>query len=306
VMRSMFAVTALFVVAVSLYGGCGEDESSEATAEGTGLQPSPTGATRPEVEDSETSCAGTWMWVMGTMELEPDGPGQMDFGLLGGTKHDTVGVTWRSEGDHVVISQNGQEMAAYATADGKCLSVQGEPIAGTWVRLDEQTTQRLAAVRVFLEEKGHPGPAFGPAAERDFADRAEESALQASCLRNMKRLSLALLSYAQDNDGRYPPPGIDWEDAVAPYVGNKRELFCCPSDDGHSSYQLNPKLAGRRLAGVTHTIVAELVVLFESDDGKSVAHRHNGGANYCYADCHVNWLTQTRAESVLWDLAGSH
>ena len=66
--------------------------------------------------------------------------------------------------------------------------------------------------------------------------RAREKARQASCLSNLKQLSLAWLMYAQDYDeqlcyGWQPSPptaGGPWYDTIQPYVNNA-ELRECPS-----------------------------------------------------------------------------
>jgi len=58
--------------------------------------------------------------------------------------------------------------------------------------------------------------------------RAREKAKQASCLANVKQITLAMLMYAEDYDGTTPPCPGDWYNLVVPYVNNK-QLFTCPS-----------------------------------------------------------------------------
>jgi len=65
--------------------------------------------------------------------------------------------------------------------------------------------------------------------------RARENARRASCMSNVKQLSLASLMYAQDYDERLVPsyddrtPSFFWFMGLAPYVKND-QVFFCPSD----------------------------------------------------------------------------
>jgi prepilin-type N-terminal cleavage/methylation domain-containing protein/prepilin-type processing-associated H-X9-DG protein len=66
--------------------------------------------------------------------------------------------------------------------------------------------------------------------------KAREKARQASCMSNLKQLSLAMLMYAQDYDERltiswYTPNddnGYVWADAIVPYMKNL-QILDCPS-----------------------------------------------------------------------------
>lgn len=74
---------------------------------------------------------------------------------------------------------------------------------------------------------------------------ARERGNQTSCMSNMKQIGIALYSYLQDNDdrfplNRFPPPGAsldsivapaayNWKHAIYPLVRN-REVFRCPSN----------------------------------------------------------------------------
>ncbi len=68
--------------------------------------------------------------------------------------------------------------------------------------------------------------------------RAREKARQASCLSNVKQITLGLLMYAQDYDGRWVRtrtiPGhagwATWTAAIYPYVKND-QIYRCPSAD---------------------------------------------------------------------------
>jgi prepilin-type processing-associated H-X9-DG protein len=77
--------------------------------------------------------------------------------------------------------------------------------------------------------------------------------------------------------------------------------YQCPSDREAPSYQLNPNLAGRSVREVTRP--HEMVVLFDSDDGRAVAYRHNGGANYAFADGRAKWYMKgaERGPTIVWE-----
>jgi prepilin-type N-terminal cleavage/methylation domain-containing protein/prepilin-type processing-associated H-X9-DG protein len=76
--------------------------------------------------------------------------------------------------------------------------------------------------------------------------RAREKARGASCQSNLKQLSLGVLMYMQDYDGRSPygwtsinggASSTRWRDVVQPYIKNT-QILVCPSNtgDGTSSY----------------------------------------------------------------------
>ncbi|PIY43611.1 MAG: hypothetical protein COZ06_22510 [Armatimonadetes bacterium CG_4_10_14_3_um_filter_66_18] len=70
--------------------------------------------------------------------------------------------------------------------------------------------------------------------------KAREKAREASCASNLKQISLGVLMYASDYDGRYPrnctssstttclAPGWDWREVTQPYTKNW-QVFTCPS-----------------------------------------------------------------------------
>ena len=91
--------------------------------------------------------------------------------------------------------------------------------------------------------------------------RARENARRASCMSNLKQLSLSVMQYTQDYDEHLPPywngrasTGDFWMSMVSPYVKNW-QVFYCPSDTGgldsskQPTYsQSNYGMAGRYLA----------------------------------------------------------
>jgi len=73
--------------------------------------------------------------------------------------------------------------------------------------------------------------------------RAREKARQSSCLSNVKQLTLGLVMYMADYDGRFPSgaatawgdgsypsqPYGAWADGIQPYIKNN-QIYICPSD----------------------------------------------------------------------------
>lgn len=117
--------------------------------------------------------------------------------------------------------------------------------------------------------------------------RAREKARTASCQSNLKQIGLGLIQYAQDHGG-YLPQAWNCEEAVMPYIKNE-QVFRCPTHTNlnEPSYSLRLDLSGRKLPVQG---ADRLVLVYEGTDG-AVARRHDGGANYCFADSHVKWFS---------------
>lgn len=85
--------------------------------------------------------------------------------------------------------------------------------------------------------------------------RAREKARQSSCLSNIKQLTLASLSYAQDYDesvsltnfdldgnGAWSTGDMTWRTALLPYSRNV-QIFFCPSDKAPTGTKFNGAVA---------------------------------------------------------------
>jgi prepilin-type processing-associated H-X9-DG protein len=120
--------------------------------------------------------------------------------------------------------------------------------------------------------------------------RAREKARQASCLSNMKQISLAMLMYSQDHDQRFPTAGA-WHDKVFPYMRNE-EIFNCPSTDlGRGSYEYNEAaLDGREVGTIPQPQTS--ILLLEAGYGVNQEGPHNGGWNLAFTDGHCKWARQ--------------
>ncbi|HJN14608.1 MAG TPA: H-X9-DG-CTERM domain-containing protein [Armatimonadota bacterium] len=272
----MVVVGLILVVIPLVVAGC--TNSSQEVAE----PPAPTTDT-PRYE-------GTWGMVVGTITLEPDGTGRA--GAIDGEAVDVKEILWREEGDHLVIEDyaGGRETTARLSEDGSCLvwdhPEDRQPYSHVLIRLESQAMEHAARM----------ADAFDEAMEL-----ARERAEQASCIANIKQISLATLMYVQDYDEHYPPAGADTHDATYPYVKNEG-LYGCPSDTEAPSYQLNAALLGRRERDLV--VPGSVVMVFESDDGEAVANRHSGGANYGFADGHATWMRAGAEDgpNVLWEV----
>jgi len=148
--------------------------------------------------------------------------------------------------------------------------------------------------------------------------RARENARSKNCLSNERQIAMALITYKQDNDRRFPPPNAPGVDGWAAHLSlNANQVFQCPSEEGDDSagftdYWLNAELLGMhdvRMRYPSNTILigdgnagSPGYVLGAENDATSVppilaweasgdyATRHLGGANYAFADGHVKWL----------------
>jgi prepilin-type N-terminal cleavage/methylation domain-containing protein/prepilin-type processing-associated H-X9-DG protein len=78
--------------------------------------------------------------------------------------------------------------------------------------------------------------------------RARENARRASCMSNLKQISLGVMQYTQDYDERMPSNYVKltssgsqirwWADLIQPYV-KSYQVFVCPSDTDPMSYHFD-------------------------------------------------------------------
>jgi hypothetical protein len=124
--------------------------------------------------------------------------------------------------------------------------------------------------------------------------KAEGNAQNATCLSNVKAITLAMLMFADDHDGKLPKADR-WVEDLMPYVKSAK-LFKCSGDKSgeRSSYAMNSALSGLSLSEVAHP--ESLVVVFEAEkpgqnpsggpEAVLIVPRHNGNA-YGFADGHA-------------------
>lgn len=124
--------------------------------------------------------------------------------------------------------------------------------------------------------------------------KAREHARQANCISNIKQLNTALLMYAADHDGHFPPAN-GWNGTLRPYYNKNDRVLICPSDKtGGPSYGMNDRIAG--IAQRDVTAPGELVSFFDSKPGRDQSDgpkllpsppRHPDGNNVGFVDGHV-------------------
>lgn len=148
--------------------------------------------------------------------------------------------------------------------------------------------------------------------------RARENARLSSCQSNLKQISLGLMQYAQDYDGRFPinTTTKGWVYGINPYT-KSCPILRCPSEAFSPavpmipSYWMNSNLdekAGRgRGISLKEVDKTDRTYLFGDGDASvakgnytqnenswnvnsSYASRHLFGANYAFVDGHVKWL----------------
>jgi hypothetical protein len=103
-------------------------------------------------------------------------------------------------------------------------------------------------------------------------DGSEAKTRERETKAHLRALAEALLRYAADHEGRFPPAEVDWEEAVAQYASDG-SVFLAPTDDARPSYALNPKCRGALVAEIA---ASPLLLLAESDDGATYAYRSGG------------------------------
>ena len=152
--------------------------------------------------------------------------------------------------------------------------------------------------------------------------KAREKARQSSCLSNVKQLTLAILSYAQDYDeclppdgtlplaGGYPSPPF-WDQMLLPYLKNT-QILVCPSAGLSAGYTRTYRYnAGRNgtvpygtgVALATIQTPSSTIWLVDTFGGwlnnlnswgvrgeGDIAAIHNGGVNLGLIDGHAKWL----------------
>jgi prepilin-type processing-associated H-X9-DG protein len=135
--------------------------------------------------------------------------------------------------------------------------------------------------------------------------RAKGQAQNVLCKANLRQLSLALIMYTDDNDGKFPNAS-EWGDLVDPYVGSNQQIFSCPNGpEGIYGYAYNRNLDGIK----RHQVDAQTVMIFEADavwndaGGADLAafERHpRPGCNIGFVDGHVEFVSVERIGELKW------
>ena len=137
-----------------------------------------------------------------------------------------------------------------------------------------------------------------------------DAARHTRCLNNLKQIGLALQMYRQDFGGYWPPTseGSDWTTLLEPYMKNTKILVCPQAPDEPCGYAFNRRLGELKEDQVKSP--ADIATAFDAKPGlggrfgghELVDYRHNGGANFLFADGHT--VGEARIGSHCWDPTG--
>jgi prepilin-type N-terminal cleavage/methylation domain-containing protein/prepilin-type processing-associated H-X9-DG protein len=160
--------------------------------------------------------------------------------------------------------------------------------------------------------------------------KAREKARQASCLSNIKQLSLGIMQYVQDYDERLPAawvgpngplPRVRWFDACEPYLKNTQVRFCpshsipdqtsadacsyaAPMTTSHSWYVWKDANGGGGNALATFTSPAKLMVLVDANTWYS--YWHPGGSACAGYTTMTRNLSSGTEPAYDWSYMGRH
>ncbi|MGC4045825.1 MAG: hypothetical protein QM758_18705 [Armatimonas sp.] len=114
-------------------------------------------------------------------------------------------------------------------------------------------------------------------------------ARQSQCFSNVKKLSAAMLMYAQDYDDHFPPAG-QWNTLLQHY---QKETLRCPDAVTSNGYGMNKALGKTSCQGVEFPV--DTVLLFESEvlaggPSDQAPTRHGGGTTVGFVDGHAKWV----------------
>ncbi len=136
--------------------------------------------------------------------------------------------------------------------------------------------------------------------------KAKSRAESIQCMNNMRYLDQAVLEYAREHQGQYPPAAT-WCDAIHSHVGSTN-MFKCPSanQNDRCDYAFNSRLSGMDQKDIPR----DTVVLFETDDQWNAnggpellprTWRHNHACIVAFADGHVEVVLAGRISQLRWN-----
>lgn len=126
-----------------------------------------------------------------------------------------------------------------------------------------------------------------------------------TCGANLKSIGMAMLVYANDNDGEFPTPG-KWCDLLIEQADATEKQFTCPAAEQKDtgSYAMNPAV---EKMGINSP--ADMVLIFESQPGWNqvggpellTIDNHQGeGINILFVDGHVEFVKPEGIPDLLW------
>ena len=130
--------------------------------------------------------------------------------------------------------------------------------------------------------------------------KARESARQSECMNNLKQLGTAMISFADDNKGRYFTPtaaqlgdddafyDVTFKPLLKTYMGNSEKSLMCPNSDQKSSiipsnYGCNSVSIGRRVTKVDRPTTFPLFQDYITDDVADLVDKggYTGNVKFC-------------------------
>jgi hypothetical protein len=136
--------------------------------------------------------------------------------------------------------------------------------------------------------------------------KAKGKAQSIMCMNNMRQLALAVVLYADNNNGKFPP-GNEWCDKVNRYVGLPIAFQCPVHENQRCGYAFNQNLINKKQTEVGH----DTVLLFESDAGWNkaggpglLASRHGGRQKMylvAFADGSAQMISESRLATLRWE-----
>jgi predicted Zn finger-like uncharacterized protein/prepilin-type processing-associated H-X9-DG protein len=144
-------------------------------------------------------------------------------------------------------------------------------------------------------------------------NRARETANRVKCASNLRQIAQAMLLYANDNRGAYPPT----PDLLLLTQDITPREFVCPSSDETPASQADVDAAkansGKTILtqghdsyvylgnGFNTNCAVEVILLYEP-----LSNHNNDGGNFMYGDGHVEFQGQAAAQALISELNAGH
>jgi hypothetical protein len=138
-------------------------------------------------------------------------------------------------------------------------------------------------------------------------ERAPFAEKQIASLNNLKNLSLALILYTDDYEGKFPP-SENWPEVLKPYYQNDKILISPFNPEAGRGYAMNANLDGRKRPEIQQK--EQVVLFFECKPGSPpgggpelLPEPPRAGRGYCFAflDGHADWVRQERLDELIWE-----
>jgi prepilin-type processing-associated H-X9-DG protein len=139
--------------------------------------------------------------------------------------------------------------------------------------------------------------------------RAKTQAKMLVSSTNLRQLSQAAISYADDNDGNFPP-SASWPEAMRSYYKDKKLLLSPFDPEAGRAYAMNSKLDGRKRGEIQQP--ARTVLFFECRFGsppgggpellpESPRADTHAGYQMAFLDGHVERVRPEKLEELIWE-----